>query len=109
VLNCGARDRTAAMRDKPVQFSRPSAGMLLARIFEQPGLVAAVQALPPAVLSKLIAHVDLEDAGEIVALATTEQLERVFENPQVPRLPLRRRAEVAEDVQHQHRDALIAA
>jgi hypothetical protein len=53
--------------------------MLLARILEQPGLVTAVQALPPAALSKLVDHVGLEDAGEIIALATTEQLERVFE------------------------------
>src|SRR5437899_3187478 len=52
---------------------------LLARILEQPGLVSAVQALPPAALLRLIDRVGLEDAGELVALATVEQLRRVFD------------------------------
>lgn len=53
---------------------------LLARILEQPALVSAVRELPPPILSKLIERIGLEDAGEIVALATTEQLERVFDD-----------------------------
>jgi hypothetical protein len=53
---------------------------LLVRILEQPELVSAVRELPPPVLSKLIDRIGLEDAGEIVALATTEQLERVFDD-----------------------------
>jgi hypothetical protein len=52
---------------------------LLARILDQPGLVSAVQALAPAQLLRLIDRVGLEDAGELVALATGEQLRRVFE------------------------------
>jgi hypothetical protein len=52
---------------------------LLARILEQPSLVAAVQSLPAPVLGRLIAHIGLEDAGEIVALATTEQLRAIFD------------------------------
>ena len=36
--------------------------------------------LPGAVLGKLIERIGLEDAGELVALATTAQLERVFDD-----------------------------
>ena len=53
---------------------------LLLRILERPGLVAAVRELPGAVLGKLIDRIGLEDAGELVALATTAQLERVFDD-----------------------------
>jgi hypothetical protein len=52
---------------------------LLARILEQPELVARVRALGPGALARLIDHVGLEDAGEIVALATPEQLLGVFD------------------------------
>ena len=52
---------------------------LVARILEEPALVSAVQALPPAALMRLIDHVGLEDAGELVALATVDQLCRVFD------------------------------
>ena len=60
-------------------YRRTSAAQLLNRLFEQPALVAQVRALPGAVLAKLIDHVGLEDAGEIVALASTEQLARAFD------------------------------
>jgi len=53
---------------------------LLTRILERPGLVAAVRELPGAVLGKLIDRIGLEDAGELVALASTAQLERVFDD-----------------------------
>src|SRR5215831_8368094 len=53
---------------------------LLMRILERPGLVAAVRELPGAVLGKLIDRIGLEDAGELVALASTAQLERVFDD-----------------------------
>jgi hypothetical protein len=52
---------------------------LLHRILDDPGLVASVQALPPRALGRLIHHVGLEDAGELVSLATTEQLEDIFD------------------------------
>jgi hypothetical protein len=52
---------------------------VLSRILDEPALVAEVRALPPAALTKLIDHVGLEDAGEIVALATTEQIASVFD------------------------------
>jgi hypothetical protein len=52
---------------------------LLARILDEPGLVRAVQALPPTALLRIIDRVGLEDAGELVALATVDQLRRVFD------------------------------
>jgi Family of unknown function (DUF6178) len=61
------------------RYTSPGAGRLLARVLERPDLVRAVRALPPRALAKLIDHVGLEDSGEIVALATTEQLAQVFD------------------------------
>ncbi|MBN1654794.1 MAG: hypothetical protein JXA30_13565 [Deltaproteobacteria bacterium] len=52
---------------------------LLDYILEQSELVDAVRRLEPLALMRLIEHVGLEDAGELAALATTEQLERVFD------------------------------
>ena len=57
----------------------PSTALLL-RILERPGLVAAVRELPGAVLGKLIERIGLEDAGDLVALASTAQLERIFDD-----------------------------
>src|SRR5262249_46173749 len=69
---------------------RPGAGPLLARpllarlhltrILETPELARIVQSLEPRVLHRLVRHCGLEDSGAIVALATTEQLERVFDH-----------------------------
>jgi Family of unknown function (DUF6178) len=59
--------------------TRPSSSQLLARILETPDLAAAVRDLPAPALARLIDRVGLEDAGELVALATTEQLARVFD------------------------------
>src|SRR4051794_35224104 len=67
------------MRKSLVPRTDASPRALLARILEQPDLVKAVQALPPAALMRLIERVGLEDAGELVALATVEQLRRVFD------------------------------
>jgi hypothetical protein len=53
---------------------------LLHRILDQPNLVAAVRSLPAPALGKLIGHVGLEDAGEIVALASTAQLTGIFDD-----------------------------
>jgi hypothetical protein len=58
----------------------PNSAQLLMQILERPGLVAAVRELPGAVLGKLIDRIGLEDAGALVALASTEQLERVFDD-----------------------------
>lgn len=53
---------------------------LLHRVLSAPDLVATVQALPPERLSALVHEVGLEDAGELVALATTPQLEALFDD-----------------------------
>jgi len=53
---------------------------LLNRLLDQTNLVAAVQALPARALGKLIDHIGLEDCGEIVALATTDQLRGIFDD-----------------------------
>jgi hypothetical protein len=65
--------RDSRLRDLP-------STKLLMRILERPGLVEAVRELPGAVLGKLIDRIGLEDAGELVALASTAQLERVFDD-----------------------------
>ena len=61
------------------RYRTPSATRLLHHVLESPALVAAVRELPPALLGKLVDAVGLESAGELVALATTSQLERVFD------------------------------
>jgi hypothetical protein len=53
--------------------------MLLQRILDTPQLARAVARLPPEILHRVIRHVGLEDAAEFVALATPEQLSRVFD------------------------------
>jgi len=67
------------MLSRAALSQRPSSQKLLARVLETPELSAQIQALPPPVLGKLIEHVGLEDAGELVALATTEQLAAIFD------------------------------
>jgi len=56
------------MSDRIVRRA-PGPQQLLARILDEPELVRAVQALEPRALGRLIDHVGLEDAGELVALA----------------------------------------
>lgn len=52
---------------------------LLAHLIETPDLVQTVHELPPPAFSALVRHVGLEDAGELVALATREQLVAAFD------------------------------
>jgi Family of unknown function (DUF6178) len=52
---------------------------LLQRLLDQPALARRIRALAPEHLGQLIRDVGLDDAGEIVALATTEQLVAVFD------------------------------
>src|SRR5262249_35741058 len=72
------RDRTMT-RDLALLRGRPSSTELLARLLERPDLAVGVQALPAPALARLIDAVGLEDAGEIVAFATPEQLAGVFD------------------------------
>jgi len=67
------------MRHLPRFRHRPVSKNLLARVLETPDLPQQVQKLSPRLLGKLIAQVGLEDAGELVALATTEQLAGIFD------------------------------
>ena len=46
---------------------------------DTPHLAATVQRLDPSLLHRLVRHCGLADCGEILALATTEQLTRVFD------------------------------
>ena len=52
---------------------------LLAYLIESPNLAQTVQALPKATFAALVRRIGLEDAGEIVSLATTEQLVAAFD------------------------------
>lgn len=56
-----------------------SSTSLLGHLIDSPTLVREVRALPPVAFSKLIQRVGVEDAGELVALATTEQLVSAFD------------------------------
>ena len=58
---------------------RPSPTALLARLIETPDLADRLRALPPAAFSDLLRQVGVEDAGEIVGLATKEQLVTAFD------------------------------
>ncbi len=52
---------------------------LLSQLISAPDLVQTVRALPAPAFSALIRHVGVEDAGELVALATKEQLVTAFD------------------------------
>jgi Family of unknown function (DUF6178) len=52
---------------------------VLARITDNPQLARAVPLLQPMVLHAVIAHCGLQDCGELLALATREQLAAVFD------------------------------
>lgn len=61
------------------RYRSPASSRLLAHLLEQPELVTLVRQLPPAALGRLIDTIGLEASGELVALATTEQLQGVFD------------------------------
>jgi hypothetical protein len=52
---------------------------LLNSLIELPDLASTIQALPPPTFAALVRKVGVEDAGELVALATTEQLVQAFD------------------------------
>lgn len=54
-------------------------GGLLGRLLEDPDLAPTLRALPAPALRQVILHVGLEDAGELIALASLEQLRDVFD------------------------------
>jgi hypothetical protein len=65
------------MKLQPVRPSRPTS--LLTQLIEAPDLVQQVRELPTESFAALVRAVGVEDAGEIVALATTEQLVAAFD------------------------------
>jgi len=65
--------------DKPVRRDAPDERHLLDRIMNTPSLERVVPRLHPGLLQRVIQHIGLEDCGELVALATPEQLERIFD------------------------------
>lgn len=52
---------------------------ILNRLIELPDLARTIQALPAPTFAALVRQVGLDDAGELVALATTEQLVHAFD------------------------------
>jgi len=62
-----------------IRRTRDSEGGLLDRILDTPHLAQAVPRLPAELLHRVIDHQGLEDCAELVALATPEQLARVFD------------------------------
>ena len=66
-------------KDVPATRDTQDAGNLLARILNTPHLAHVVPRLPPEMLHRLIQRCGLEDCGDLVALATPEQLTGVFD------------------------------
>lgn len=60
--------------------AKPRATQLLKRLLSAPDLVNIVRALPAERLGALVHDVGLEDAGELIALATTDQLQALFDD-----------------------------
>ncbi len=56
-----------------------ASSQLLARLIATPELLPALAALPPVSFAALVRHIGVEDAGEILALASTEQLVTAFD------------------------------
>jgi hypothetical protein len=61
------------------RLRRQSPTTLLARLIDAPDLVQQVRALPDPVFATIIRQLGVEDAGELVALATNEQLVAAFD------------------------------
>ncbi|HEX5085710.1 MAG TPA: DUF6178 family protein [Blastocatellia bacterium] len=65
--------------DKPALRDATDGRALLDRILNTPGLEQVVPRLRPELLHRVIQTCGLEDCGEIVAMATPEQLARIFD------------------------------
>jgi hypothetical protein len=79
-----SRRRASARRvrrppDNGLQRQAPDQRPLLDRILDTPHLAQVVPRLQPELLHRVIQRCGLEDCGELVALATPEQLRRVFD------------------------------
>src|SRR5262245_56373573 len=72
-------DRSDRPGDEPARRDATDGRGLLDRILNTPGLEQVVPRLRPDLLHRVIQTCGLEDCGEIVALATPGQLERIFD------------------------------
>ncbi len=72
-------DRADRPGDKPARRDAIDGRGLLDRILNTPGIEHVVPRLRPELLHRVIQTCGLEDCGEIVALATPEQLARIFD------------------------------
>jgi Family of unknown function (DUF6178) len=63
----------------PASRQSPDRKTLLERILDTPDLERVVPRLQPELLHRVIQRCGLEDCGELVTLATTEQLQRIFD------------------------------
>jgi Family of unknown function (DUF6178) len=72
-------DRADRPGDKPARRDATDGRGLLDRILNTPSLEHVVPRLRPDLLHRVIQSCGLEDCGEIVALATPEQLARIFD------------------------------
>ncbi|MBO0801046.1 MAG: hypothetical protein J2P31_19695, partial [Blastocatellia bacterium] len=79
--------------DKPARLAIPDRRNLLDRLLNTPQLAQVVPRLQPELLHRVIQSCGLEDCGEILALATPEQLAHVFD------LDLWRSAQLGQDEQ----------
>lgn len=59
---------------------KSSSHTLLKRMLDEPDLVTLVQTLEPTQLARVIEHIGLEDASEILQFATTTQLGSVIDD-----------------------------
>jgi Family of unknown function (DUF6178) len=64
---------------KPGSRGLTTTRSLLNSLIELPDLASTIQALPEQTFAALVRKVGVEDAGELVALATTEQLVQAFD------------------------------
>src|SRR5215475_11394124 len=72
-------DRADRPGDKPARRDATDGRGLLDRILNTPSLEHVIPRLRPDLLHRVIQTCGLEDCGEIVALATPEQLARIFD------------------------------
>ncbi len=68
-----------AVSQSRLQLSPSNPAQLLNYILEAPDLIAAVEELAPATLAKLIDTIGVEECGDILSMATSEQLTQIFD------------------------------
>jgi hypothetical protein len=67
------------MPPSSLSLYKPSPRCLIERVVSEPQLAGAIQSLTPHTLGKLINHIGLEDSGELIALASTAQIEKILD------------------------------